>query len=464
MNLVITNAVIITMNKEREIINNGAVVIEGDVIKEVGDSATLLSKYPHYEKFDAAGKYVTPGLINTHTHLFQGLLKGLGDDRVLVDWFRKVTGPSAVELTHEDCYLAAQLGALESLRSGSTCLLDFMYPHRCSGLSEAIIKALGESGMRSVFARGYIDYGEEDGVPPQIIENYADALLDVEKLFDKYQGSYGGRMNIWVAPCMIWTQSKEGLIETKKLSQQKGIPISIHISETPFELENSLKRFGKKDLEFLESINFLGPNVLAVHCVYSDERDIRILKHYDVKVSHNPVSNMYLSSGVAPIPQMLMAGIKVGLATDGPASNNNQSMLAVLKYASLLHKVSTKDPTIVTAEKILEMATIDGAGALGMEEQVGSLEAGKKADIAIFNLKTPFATPVLHPVSTLVYSAVGNEAESVIIDGEFVMKNNKILTIDEQKVLEKVQENAEKLSLRAKTRQFAQRPWRTLAF
>lgn len=464
MNLIVASATIITMNQHREIIHDGAVVIEGDSIKEIGKTAAMQSKYLDYQVLDATGKYVIPGLINTHTHLFQGLLKGLGDDRVLVDWFRKVTGPSAKELSPEDCYLAAQLGVLESLHSGATCLVDFMYPHHQTGLSDGIILALGEGGLRSIFARGYMDYGIEDGVPPELIENYQDALADVERLFERYQGSYDGRMNIWLAPCMIWTQTKEGLIESKNLSQAKGIPISIHVSETPFELENSLKRFGKKDLDFLESIGFLGPDVLAVHCVYCDERDIRILRTYDVKVSHNAISNMYLSSGVAPIPQMIMAGITVGLATDGPASNNNQNMIATLKFSSLLHKVATKDPTVITAEKVMEMATIDGAKALGMEKQVGSLEAGKKADLAILNLATPFTTPVLHPVSTLVYSATGDEVETVIINGQIVMQDKKVLTMNEQEVLAKVQERALSLAERSNTKQFWDRPWRSVAF
>jgi 5-methylthioadenosine/S-adenosylhomocysteine deaminase len=462
--LMLTGGTVLTMNPQRETISDGTVVIDGDKITEVGTTSALREKYRDYKVLDVTGKYVIPGLINTHTHLFQGLLKGLGDDRALVDWFRKATGPSATQLTPEDCSLAAKLGALESLHSGATCLVDFMYAHHQAGLSDGIIQALGASGLRSVFARGYMDYGVDDGVPPELIESYADALADTERLFDQYDGCYDGRMHIWLAPCMIWTQTKEGLIECVSLSRARGIPMSMHVSETQFELENSMRRFGKKDLAFLESIGFLGPNVLAVHCVWSDSRDIRIMKYYDVKVSHNAVSNMYLASGVAPIPQMVMAGITVGLATDGPASNNNQSMLATLKWSSLLHKVAGKDPTVMTADKVMEMATIEGAKAVGMETEVGSLERGKKADLVVLDLATPFTTPVLQPVSTMVYAAVGDEADTVIINGEIVMESKTVLTMNESEVLEQAQVRAESLSRRAKTSVYRERPWRALAF
>lgn len=464
MNIVIKNARVITMNEDRTVLKDGAIVIEGSTIKEICSMESLAADLSGYEIYDAEGCTALPGLVNTHTHLFQSLWKGLGDDRVLIDWFQKVTGPSSAVLEPEDCYLAAQLGALESIRSGATCLLDFMYPHHMAGLSEPIIKALGSSGLRAIFARGFIDYGENSGVPSAVIEKAEDALADIEQLFETYNDGFDGRMQVWMAPCMIWSQTEQGLRQARELSRAKKIPVTIHVAETPFELENAMQRFGKKDLEYLESIDFLGPDLLAVHCVYLDERDLRILKNYDIKVSHNPTSNMYLSSGVAPIPQMLLAGITVGLATDGPASNNNQSMLSVLKMTALLHKVSTKDPTVLTAEKVLEMATIDGARALGLQEETGSLEVGKKADLIIADLNTPFTRPVLHPVSTLVYSALGDEIKTMLVGGEFVMKDGKVLTIDEEEVLQQVQKRAEDLMKRANTVSFSQRPWRSQAF
>lgn len=464
MDLLIIHGTVVTMDEERRILEDGAVAIRGNRIVAVGDTPDLVDLYKEFETLDVRGKVVFPGLVNTHTHLFQGLLKGLGDDRVLVDWFRQVTGPSAVELLPEDCYHAARLGCLESICSGATTLLDFMYPHNRPGLSEPIIRAFQESGIRGIYARGYVDYGTESGVPEPILETAEEALADCRDLFERYDGSAQGRIHIWVAPCMIWTQTAEGLRATRQLADELGMRISVHVSETPFEIANAQERFGLKDLEYLASIGFLGPDVLAVHCVYLDARDIRILRKHDVKVSHNPVSNMYLSSGVAPIPQMLMAGVTVGIATDGPASNNNQNMIQALKFTALLHKVATRDPTVITAEKVAEMATIDGARAVGLEDEVGSLEVGKKADLIVLDFNNPFAGPVHHPVSTLVYSAIGNEVVTSIIDGEIIMHEGQVRTMDEEEVLRAAQDAADGLAERAGTIHLRHRPWRSLAY
>jgi 5-methylthioadenosine/S-adenosylhomocysteine deaminase len=465
MNKLITNASIVTMDEERRIIREGYISIEKDRISAVGPMSDLTGNPDKdTEVIDAGGKHALPGLINTHTHLFQGLLKGLGDDRVLVDWFNHMTGPSATHLTEEDCYIAAKLGIVESIKSGATTLLDFMYPHHKKSLSEPIIKAFLEGNIRGVYARGFIDAGTEYGIPKALVENAEEVLAEVESLHSKYNGANHGRLSIWLAPCMIWSQTLEGLRATKELSRSKRIPISIHVAETDFELKTSLERFGRKDLDLLESIGFLGEDVLAVHCVHLDDRDLRILKAYDVKVSHNPVSNMYLSSGVAPVPAMLSHGITVGLATDGPASNNNQNMIASLKFASLLHKVHTGDPTSITAEKVLEMATLDGAAALGLAKDIGSIAKGKKADLCLLNFENAFTAPVHHPVSALVYSAIGNEVESVLVDGEFLMRDGKLLHLDERKILEEARSAAENLARRAGTWKFRERKWRSLAF
>jgi len=465
MEKLITNLTIVTMDRDRRIIPNGYIAVEKDRISAVGPMTDLKGgPDKNAEIIDANGKHAIPGLINTHTHLFQGLLKGLGDDRVLVDWFNQVTAPSATQLTEEDCYIAAKLGIVESIKSGATTLLDFMYPHHKKGLSEPIIRAFLECNIRGVYARGFIDAGTQYGIPKALVEKAEEVLVEAEALHSKYHQANNGKLRVWLAPCMIWSQTLEGLMAAKELSRSKHIPISIHVAETDFELKTSLELFGKKDLDFLESIGFLSDDVLAVHCVHLDDRDIRILKTYDVKVSHNPVSNMYLSSGVAPVPAMLTHGITVGLATDGPASNNNQNMIASLKFASLLHKVQTGDPTSITAEKVLEMATLDGAAALGWKDDLGSIEKGKKADLCLLNVENAFTAPVHHPVSTLVYSAIGNEVESVLVDGEFLMKDRRLLHLDEKRLYEEVRKAAESLARRAGTWKYRDRKWRSIAF
>ena len=464
MDLLITGGTIITMDPERRIIHRGAVGIEGQRITAVGSAAEVETLGPAQRRIDASGKVVFPGLINTHTHLFQTLLKGPADDRQLEDWFRNVVGPAACALTEEDCYRAAVVGCLEAIRSGTTTVKDFMYVHPRPGLSDAVVKGMWETGIRGVFVRGYIDYGEEYGVPPGLIQSTDEVLADCERVAKRYHGSDDGRITVRFGPCMIWSCTKEGLQATQRLAADLGVALTMHIAETPFSVQNAMQRFGVGDLAFLERIGFLETPTLAVHCVHLIDRDVRILKAKRAAVSHNPTSNMYLGAGIAPIPQMLLAGVTVGLATDGPASNNNQNMIEALKFAALLHKVHALDPTALTAEQALEMATIGAARALGLEHEVGSLEPGKRADVVIADLRTVHAAPVHHPVSTLVYAAVGSEVETVLIDGRIVMEEGRVLTINEEEALAEAQRAADGLLARAGIAPPQTRRWRPFAF
>jgi len=464
MDLLVTGGTVVTMDPERRIVSPGAVAIEGQRITAVGPADHVAARGPAARTIDASGKVVLPGLINTHTHLFQTLLKGPADDRQLEDWFRNVVGPAACELTEEDCYLAAIVGCVEAVRSGTTTVKDFMYAHPRPALSDAVIRAMHETGVRGVFVRGYIDYGADYGVPSALIQRTEDVLADCERVVKRFQGSADGRIAVRFGPCMIWSCTKEGLQATQRLAAELDVGLTIHVAETPFSVENAMQRFGVGDLAALERIGFLETPTLAVHCVHLTDRDLRILKARHTAVSHNPTSNMYLAAGVAPVPRMLSAGIDVGLATDGPASNNNQNMIEALKFAALLHKVHTLDPTAITAEQALEMATIGAAAALGLDDHIGSLEDGKLADVVITDLRTAHASPVHHPVSSLVYSAVGPEVETVIVDGRVVMEGRRILTVDERPVLGEAQRAADDLLARAQIARPRDRRWRPFAF
>ena len=462
MDLAIVGGTVITMDPQRRMFAPGYVLIRNDLIEGVGPAE---QRPPAADRtVDATGKVVLPGLVNTHTHLFQTLLKGPGDDRKLEEWFRNVIGPASCELTEEDCYRAALAGCLEAIRSGTTTIKDFMYTHPRPNLSDAVIRGMLDTGIRGVFVRGYIDWGEEYGVPPALIQSTDEVLADCERVAKRYHGTANGRMHVRFGPCMIWSCTSEGLRAAQRLADDLGVGLTMHVAETPFSVENSMRRFGVGDLALLERIGFLDSPTLAVHCVHLSERDLRILKAREVTVSHNPTSNMYLASGVAPIPQMLMAGIPVGLATDGPASNNNQNMIQTLKFGALLHKVHTLDPTAITAEQVLEMATIEAAMALGIDREVGSLEPGKRADVIILDLRDLFAGPVHHPVSSLVYAAIGSEVTTVIIDGRIVMQDGQIQTIDENASLRDAQRAADQLLDRARIPRPMERPWRPFAF
>jgi 5-methylthioadenosine/S-adenosylhomocysteine deaminase len=460
--VILADACVVTVNGANDILERGSVLVREDRIADIGSTAQLIAKEPHAEVIDCAGNILIPGMVNTHTHLFQTLLKGPGDDMVLKKWFTCMTGPAAVELTAPDAYAAAMHGCVESIRSGVTTLVDFMYVHPRPGLTRAVIDAYEETGMRGFVCRGFISLGEEYGVPRKLIEKPEDAIGDARKQMRRYNKP-GARVQVGVAPNMIWAVDEKGYRLTRKLADEEHALITTHLAETTFELQTAASRYGQTDTEFLSEIGFLGPDVLAAHCVHCKPHDIRILRHHDTKVAHNPCSNLYLASGCPPIPEMLMAGVTVGLASDGPASSNNHSLFQAMKFAALMQKGFHQDATIITAEKVLELATIDGARAVGLEKEIGSIEAGKKADLVVIDFNNAFMTPIHHPVSAIVYSALGNEVTTVMIDGRFVMRDGVVNSVNEQAVRRQAQISADDLARRSGSDKFKKRPWRSMA-
>lgn len=465
VDLIIKNGTIVTVNKKREILYDSAIVIEKGIIIDICKSSQVLDKYPTAtQTIDAEGKAIFPGLINTHNHLFQSLLKGLGDDRVLSNWLVNVMFPSAAKLTQEDAYYGAMLGCMDGIRSGTTTVLDYMHAHPTGELADGVIKGFNTTGIRGILGRGYMDNGGEFGTPKAIMQDVNTIENDCVRLLDKYHNTSNGRVKVWIAPAAVWLSSKEALLMTKRLADAYKTGITIHVSETPFDREATKQLHGSYDTDYLAELGIMGENVLLVHCVHLTQKDIRMIKYFDAKVSHNPVSNMYLSSGTAPVPQLIQAGITVGVATDGAASNNSNDMLEVLKTTALLQKVQHMDPTIITAEKVLEMATIDGARAIGLENEIGSLEIGKSADLFIFNpMLSPKSVPMHNPVSTLVYSSTQSNVETVVIDGNIVLENGKF-NFDEGQILGKAQKIADDLSIKAHTDKLKRGPWRSLAY
>jgi 5-methylthioadenosine/S-adenosylhomocysteine deaminase len=463
MSTILADATLVTMNPQRDVLDRASLLIEGDRIAAIGTAAGLTAQAPEAEVIDLTGSIVIPGMVNTHTHLFQTLLKGLGDDMVLKKWFTCMTGPSAVELTEADVYAAALHGCIESIRSGVTTLVDFMYAHPRPGLTRKVVEAFEETGIRGFVCRGFITGGAEVGIPLPLIETPEAALADARAQIVA-QNRLGGRVQVGIAPSMIWGVEERALRGTRALANETGALITTHVAETDFEIEQARARFQCTDTEYLAEIGFLGPDVLAVHCVQCRQRDIRILKHHDVKVSHNPCSNMYLASGVPPIPEMLAAGVTVSLGSDGPASSNNHSLFQAMKFAALIQKGVHRDPTIMTADKVLEMATIDGARAVGLDGVTGSLEPGKKADIVVVGTDHPAMAPVHDPVSALVYSALGHEVTDVFVDGRAVMRGGRIVSVDERAVLALSRKAAHALTTRAGTGRDGPRPWRSVAY
>ncbi|MDR0841316.1 MAG: amidohydrolase [Christensenellaceae bacterium] len=444
------NATIVTVDAKRRVLFGEDLLIEGDHIVAVGGISPQQAASAT-EVIDCGGRVLFPGFINTHTHLFQNLLKGLGDDMALTDWLCTMTFPAASYLQPEDTYVAAMLGCMEGLRSGITTTVDYMYPHPVEGLSDGIAQAYAKLRVRGILGRGCMDAGEELGVCPEIMQTPAQVERDLVRLFDRYHNTENGRIRIWAAPAALWSTTGALLTRLWEIVNHYHAGFTVHVCETVSDREFTEKQHGCASTDCLQKLGILGPNVLMVHCVYLNELDIARSAEYDLKVSHNAVSNMYLSSGVAPIPAMLRAGVTVGLGVDGAASNNGQDMLELMKTTALLQKVHTCNPTVISAEKVLEMATIDGARALGMQDEIGSLEPGKKADIVLFDPQaSPKAIPLHNPVSTLVYSSTMQNIQSVLVDGEFVLRDGAICAVaDERAFLQRAQQTADALAARA---------------
>jgi 5-methylthioadenosine/S-adenosylhomocysteine deaminase len=450
MDSLLAGGTIITMNPSREVIPDGAICVRDDRIHEVGPRIELARKYPDARSHDCSGRLIFPGLINTHNHLFQSLLKGLGDDMSREEWGLRVVIPSAINLKSLDVYAAARHACVESIKSGVTTMMDFTYGNPREPMANAVIQAFTETGVRGIVARAYVTKPIETEGPGSLLEDVDAALGDAERLIGEHNGP-GARVSVALAPSMIWGVDRETLERTRALADRLGVLITTHVAETVSDAKFSMREHGMRELEFLERIGFLGPDVLAVHCVNCNERDIAILGAHDVKVSHNPSSNLYLGAGIAPIPQMLKAEITVGLGSDGPASNNCLNLIQTLKFAALIHKGNHRDPTVLTAGQVLAMATIDGAKALGLQEEIGSIEAGKKADIVVANVDGFSVTPLHNPVSALVYSALGHEPEMVLVDGQIVMAHQTVATVSEDEVLSQARVAAKSLARRAGT-------------
>ncbi len=425
--ILVKDGYLITMDPERRVLKRGSVAIEGKEISAVGkdveESADTI--------IDAKGKAVLPGLINAHTHLSMTLFRGIADDMPLKPWLEEKIWPLELHLTGGHCYAGALLGCLEMIKSGTTCFAD-QYFHM-----EDVARAVEESGLRSALSLGIIELGDP--------EKCKSDLRDGEKLVKNYQGAADGRITTMFGPHAAYTCSPECLGQVKKLAGKYGIGIHIHVAESETEIKDVSKKYGKRPVEHLDSIKFLGPEVLAAHCVWLTEREIKIIKERGVKPVHNPVSNMKLGSGVSPVPEMLEIGIPVALGTDGAASNNSLDMMNEMKFAALLNKVHKLDSTAVPAQSVLEMATINGARALGLEREIGSLEVGKKADLVLVDLKRPHFTPLHDVVSHLVYSGVGSDMDTVLVGGRILMRGRKVLTLDEGEVMGKAQGASEEL-------------------
>jgi 5-methylthioadenosine/S-adenosylhomocysteine deaminase len=422
VDLLITGGAVVTMDVERHLHENGYVAIRGERIVAAGDAAELnRARFAARQTIDARGKVALPGLINTHTHLPMTLYRGIGDDLDLQEWLQKYIFPAEAKNTTRDFVVAGtRLGLVESIRGGVTTYADMYY------FEDAIAEETKKAGVRGVLGETVIDFPAPDNKTWDAAMNYTEGFVK------RWKGD--PLITPAIAPHAPYTVSTEHLGEVKAFAEKHGVPILIHLAEAPAETEYTMKNFNARPVPYLERIGFLSPRVLGAHVVHVNDEEIAILSRREVGIAHCPQSNMKLSSGAAPVPQMLKAGLRVGLGTDGAASNHDLSLWEEMDTAAKLHKLITMNPTVVSAREALAMATIGGARALHLEKEIGSLEAGKRADVILVDLGAPHLTPMYNLYSHLVYATKASDVTDTIVNGRVLMRHRRLLTLNEEAV------------------------------
>lgn len=416
MDLLIKNAEVYTVDRDDTILHNAWIAISDGIIVGIGPGGT--GAFPAAERvIDAAGKAVFPGFVNTHIHIFQSLLKGLGSDLRLIEWLNASVLPYGERIGPELQYEAARLASAEALQSGCTTLCEFFYTTQSEELAHAVIAGMRELGIRTVFIRAFQDTGLEYGMPACFLEDAATAMKRTDRLMRTYRGS-GDMLSIWTGPDVTWSTTREGYLTMLEYCRAEGMRYSMHIRETEVDDRMSGRYYGQDTVSLLDGIGFLSDKLLAVHCVNLNDQEIGLFAQRGVNVSHCPMANMILASGFAPTVKMRRMGINLSLGTDGAASNNTTNMLETLKAAALIQKGNYRDATAMTAKQILRAATIGGARAIGMEDRIGSLEVGKKADLFIFDPYQLTSFPMHDPLASLVYSSTVGNIETTIADGK----------------------------------------------
>jgi 5-methylthioadenosine/S-adenosylhomocysteine deaminase len=425
--ILIKNALI--LNPENDVNLKRDLLIKDDLIYKIEEEITE----DNVDKIiDAKDKILLPGFVNTHTHLSMALFRGLADDLSLDEWLNDNIWPMEANLNGYYCYVGALLGAVELIKSGTTTFSDMYF------YMEDVAKAVEESGIRAVLSYGMIDFGDEEKRKAEIEENM--------RLFKNCHNTADGRIKVFFGPHSPYTASEELLKEVRKLADENNIKIHIHVSETQKEIDDVSAEKGLRPFEYLDSIGFLGPDVVCAHSVWLSDEEIEIIKKHDVKVSHNPCSNMKLASGIAPVTKLLENNICVAIGTDGASSNNNLDIIEELRTASLLQKVSTLDPKALNSDEAFAMGTINGARALGLDDEIGTVEVGKKADLILVDTNNANMIPDSSKLSSnIIYSANGFNVDTTICNGQILMENRELTTLNEQDIYKKAREAIDEL-------------------
>ena len=437
VDIIIRNGRVVTMGPDHGVIEKGALAVRGDRILEVGSEGALNKTYEARRVIDAGGGIIMPGLVNTHTHAAMTCFRGLADDLPLMTWLHDHIFPAEAKLTPEIVYQGTRLACAEMVLSGTTTFCD-MYL-----FEDAVAQAAKDAGVRAVVGEVLYDFPSPNYGPVE------EGLKYTESLICKWQDD--PLMTIAVEPHSAYLCSPDLLKKAKAIADRHGAPMVIHLSESDHEVTQLREKYGRTPVQHLAEIGFLSSKLIADHCVAITQEDMALLKAFDVKVAHNPESNMKLASGIAPVPELLRHGITVGIGTDSCASNNNLDLFQEMDTVAKLHKAQTLDPTVMDAPTVVRMATIDGARVLGLEDEIGSLERGKKADIIVIDIRQPHLVPMYNVYSHLVYAVSGHDVVTAIVDGQVLMENRVLSTLDADRVMEDVNRIAEHMVVKSGT-------------
>jgi len=436
--LMLKNATIITMNQRREIIQDGAVVIEENRIVDVGKTKKIKSSHRVEREIDCRGKLVLPGLVDCHVHLTQALIRGCADDMALIPWLRQRVLPLQGTYTEKEGELSAKLCCIEMIKSGTTtfveCLLHWRYGF------DRIARVVEKIGIRGVLSKslmnvpGYAD--QKDAIPSGMVEDGEKTMKQTIQMIQRWHGKANNRIHVWFGARTPGACTVDFYREISEKARKYKTGITIHLAEVKQDIEYLRREFGMTPMEFMTHCGIVGPHVIYAHGVWIPPEDFKILQRTGGTVCHCPASNLKLASGFAPVPEMLKSGVNVALGCDGGPSNNCYDMIREMKLAALVHKARLLDPEVLPAETVLEIATLNGARATLWRGQIGSIERGKLADLIVIDLRRPHLVPVRNPVSNLVYAANGGDVDTVIIDGKIIMENRQMTTIEEEEVVQ----------------------------
>jgi 5-methylthioadenosine/S-adenosylhomocysteine deaminase len=422
IDLIVAGDYVVTMDAGLTVIEDGAVAVDDGVIIAVGPAAEIHSHHTARETLSGDGRVVMPGLVNGHTHAAMSLLRGLADDLALMDWLTNYMFPAEVQFVDaEFVRIGTEVSCWEMIRGGTTTFVDMYY------YPDTIAQVIADCGMRALISATVIDQRSPDA------ESAGDSIAKGSGFVDRWKGRHP-RITPIFGPHANYTLNAEQLQQTREVAQELGVAISIHISESPFELQYSQDTYGKTSIEMLDGIGFFDGPTIAAHVVWPTDAEIPILRDRKVGVIHNPSSNMKLASGVSPVAAMLEAGVLVGLGTDGAASNNDLDMWEEMRLATFLQKIDRMDPEALPASEVLTMATRGGATAIGLGDSIGSLEVGKRADLIQVAFDDVHHVPTFDVISHLVYVTDEQDVASVIVDGVVLMREREFLTLDVSRI------------------------------